>query len=58
MLGDVNAKAARPHANATITAKIRAANIPTIEATRLATALEDLSEFRNNFHFSQSNVES
>lgn len=55
--GEVRAKAAKPNANAMTTAKASAANIPRMDATRLATALDDLSEFRNNFHFSQSNVD-
>lgn len=57
MAGDVRAKAAKPNPNATISARASAANMPTIDATRLATALDDLSEFRNNFHLSQSNVD-
>ena len=55
--GDVRVKAAKPNPNATTNAKARAANMPKIEAMRLVTALDDLSEFRNNFHFSQSNVD-
>ena len=56
--GDVRAKAANPNPNATNAARASAANTPRTDATRLATALEDLSEFRNNFHLSQSNVDS
>ncbi len=55
--GDVRAKAAKPKPNATTAARASAANMPRTDAARLATALEDLSEFRNNFHFSQSNVD-